>query len=159
MINIKNYTGSIKPVLQLVKKEGDIAVATDTFRLAEIKIPEEYTEVIPDGYYQPSDWGKITTEINKKNTKIDKLVELTSFHKKLDTEDYPDYKQILPKDDQLKEVDWNAIRVNTNFLSELILSIKGKFNEVSLADIKLAHNNQLVYKTDEVTILIMLMMK
>ena len=92
----------IKPELKTVfVKHTDLGityVATDSFRLIEVKIEDESIKsIIPEGFYDLKEWATFAKETQKKNPDADFMLSISPMQNKKDWY-YPKYKQIFPKE-------------------------------------------------------------
>lgn len=162
MIDISKYTckEDIKPILRYVKVENNQAIATDSFRIAIINIPEEYSEVIKDGLYTKEKWKAITKEINQKKPnlfKIEILVKETMLYQP-ELEPYPDFKRIIPSEDEL--INFNAslpgvnIKYFIDFLSDVVICENLRYDNFFWNRIK-QNDKMYVYMKKGITLLLM----
>ena len=161
MKDITNFCANheIKPELSMVyvhKKDGNTyAVATDTFRLIEIKLDEFLNGNIEDGYYSKENWKKMCKAYNKKNQDLQKFSETMKANKAVYGEKdwkYPDYKNIIPAE----TVAFKPVKVNREYFIDFISMITDNFGNVDLDDIKMvSKNNMLYYVSEDIKLLLM----
>lgn len=162
MIDISKYTykEDIKPILKYVKVENNQAVATDSFRIAILDIPENYSEVIKDGLYTKEKWKAITKEINQKKpdlSKIEILVKESMLYQP-ELEPYPDFKRIIPSEDELINFNASLPGVNINyfndFLSDVVISENIRHDNIFWNRIK-QNDKMYVYMKEGIILLLM----
>lgn len=82
---------SIKLEIAHVYKKGNIAVATDSYKLLEIKLEDQFATLLPDGYYTKEEW-KILANDKKKD-----LWERVVLTPRPTLGEYPDYSRVIPE--------------------------------------------------------------
>jgi len=92
----------VKPELKSVfvkhTDKGIIYVATDTFRLIEIKLEnEDIKSILPEGFYNLKQWALLAKETQKKNPDADLMLSIKPMENK-DSWHYPEYANIIPKE-------------------------------------------------------------
>lgn len=141
------------------------AVATDSFRLLEIKITDPYLlEYAPTGYYTQKEWQTLSTLIGKKKRDIQDIQTLLNNIKAHQDNykgyNYPQYKQIIPTTDKLDNITSLVdIKVNGDYFIDFIASIpQDKFFGVQLNDIKIKKDKRMItFIKDNTKALVMLM--
>ena len=160
MIDISKYTSKseIKEILQYVKVEGNKAMATDSFRLAVITLPEPYNEIIQDGFYKADKWKAITKEMNAKVPsllRVQQLVDEAMIHQPDET--YPDVSRVIPNDEELTPFDATQKGINIKYFYEFLSDVAqmvGEKNNLYWKYIQ-QQNNHVVYKDLTTTIILM----
>lgn len=162
LIDITNFSAKndIKPILQYVKvdlyDDKIVYVTTDAFRLVEATCTNGLSFMF-EGYYHWKIWKDIVKEFNKKTPDVNKLKALSLAKTDL-TENYPDYKNIIPI--SIKNVDWDSIVVNQDYFNDMLQLIKTPTNSVSLYKIKISKDNKMLYYYEnDLKILLMLIDK
>lgn len=97
------YYGEIKPELNSIyvkhTESGLIYVATDSFRLIEIKLEsEDIKSIISEGFYSLKDWSILAKETQKKTPEPELMLSIYPEESKKEMT-YPDYDKIIPTDD------------------------------------------------------------
>jgi len=171
MIDISKYVSKNKDkkILTYVyyKKEDwyGVAVATDTFRLGEVKIQNEnIVKILKDGLYSPRSWKEITKILNKKNSgtllDLDKIMDIVKREMAVqpECESYPDYKRIIPPENELVSFD-TTLDVNADYFIDFVKDIGNNddFNIIPWNKIK--QNKQTIIYMDSVTTLLVMSMK
>lgn len=141
------------------RKDGNTyAVATDAFRLVEIKLDEFLnSDNLPTGYYTASNWKIMTKAYNAKKQDLQKFSDTIKanevFYKDMDNV-YPDYEKIIPKPDELTPL--QLIDVDRDYFVEFLqmIDVDG-FKRLKLSEIKSGKNNIIYYKSDNMQILLM----
>ena len=138
----------IKPELKTVfVKHTDLGityVATDSFRLIEVKIEDENIKsIIPEGFYDLKEWATFAKETQKKKPDADFMLNISPMQNK-EYWYYPEYKQIFPK--EVEKQDTSITSCDIHLVSEsfkIIQKITGQnwFNLTrQLQQPKNAHN-------------------
>lgn len=150
----------IKPQLQKVyvyEKDGKkFAVATDTFRLVEWEIKDDFLkEYITPMYYDQKLWKEMCKAYNKKNRDIrafsNALRSNEVINKNFDYQ-YPDYLILL--ENETKDFD-NSVKVNQEYLFDFLnLVPKNKYNTLDFSEIKLT-DKMIVYKDNDIKLILM----
>jgi len=162
MIDISKYTskGPIKPVLNYVyvhKIDGILhAVATDSFRIAQVKVWRLLAEHIQEGFYTPKAWKEITKLLNKDSHSVTlELKELVTREMAVQTdESFPDYQTILPKYEDCEPFKGD-FHINGDYLCELIKSVQDKkFKKFNFNKL-LEYKGMTVYMDEDTVIQIM----
>lgn len=116
------------------------AVATDSFKLAQIPIPDDLTGIIEAGYYSAKAWKEITRQANKINPGYSAIKELVAqemaVRDQRDLGSYPDYMQIMPKAEDLYPADLRETYTLDHLTAFLELMADIKFKTLDLGAIK-----------------------
>lgn len=167
MKNISKFTTKslIKPELTKIyvydSQENRIAVATDSFRLAEVVLPDDIKDLVLPGYYEPKAWDIIVKAYNKTKPDfalISQTVQIQmSLQDNYKTLNYPNYRMIIPADDQLKYFDATGMKLNKRYFSDFLeLIIDPIYENFAFSDIKMDEKGKmLVYKKQNITLLLM----
>lgn len=168
MQDITKFTAKdkIKPELSMVyvhKKDGNkYAVATDAFRLVEIKLDDFLNEMIELGYYSVDNWKKMCKSYNKKNRDLQTFSNLMKANNAIFGDkdwNYPEYSNIFPKEDEL--VIWKSVKTgnlfNKKYFIEFIEMIPEKsFGTLDFNNILLKQEKEMLYyKSDNIKLLLM----
>jgi len=160
----------IKPELAMVyvhTRDGiKYAVATDSYRLAEINlsaIDNMAVEFIKDGYYTAKQWQQIVSISNKK--KIDLyaletlLAGIMAVQDRYKSYKYPDYTQVIPKEDTLETVKLDNIQLNREYFIDMMELIPLDIFDILKMDNfkqkKDAPKTPIIHKSEVITLLIM----
>lgn len=164
MIDISKYTSKdkTKPVLNYVyvhTVDGmKYAVATDLFRIAEVKVWGLLGDMIQEGYYSPKAWKEITKLLNKESHEVaHEIKEIVTREMAVQIEeDFPDYKKIIPAIDDCESFTGD-FSINGDYICELIKSVQNKKNKLfNFLNLK-QHNKKTIYFSDDTIIMIMQM--
>jgi len=167
MIDITKYASKnkLKPILNYVylhidKNGNPAAVATDTFRLAQVGVNiAGLDEVIKLGFYTPEAWKKITKLYNKDDVTLYKeiqiIVEKEMLHQP--EEDYPNYENIIPKYEDMERFKGSFL-INGDYLCDLIKMFQHKKLKTFDFD-KVQENEDLIAYFDEDTTVLIMKMK
>ena len=165
MIDISSYVSKNKEkeVLTYVYvheiEDKKYAVATDSFRLAQVELTKG-SEYIGNGFYTPKAWKEITKLINKDKGEsmldIKHISEKELLHQP-EIEKYPEYTRIIPAISEM-EVFTGKLNVNADYFSEMIKAIKDSFSQIDFNRIS-QNDNLYMFQEYETTILIMKMNK
>lgn len=147
---------NFKPEIEMVyvkEKEGSkYAVATDTFKLIEIKLDEFCSEYIDCGWYSVSKWKGMCKAYNAKKRDIktfESLIQenaLTKEQRKNWT--FPSYENIFPT--EFKEFQANSEFTKEHLIEFIkILPNKDKFNYIDFSKIK--DSGKMIYFENENT--------
>lgn len=128
------------------KKGKTLAVATDSFRLAVVRIPD-FCDWVKEGYYTSKQWKLLMKDKDVGEIKQD--IE------------YPDYEKILTADDKMIPVDMESLGVNTKYLMDMarLMNINSSFKDniyfklISMDDKK----TRLIHKSDDMYVVLMLL--
>lgn len=166
MKNITTFCAKsdIKPLFNkvYVYEEGEdkFAVATDSFRLVDWKIEDEFLkEYIVPGYYNSKNWIEMCRAYNKKNkdliTFANSIKSNTVINEKFD-ETFPDYKKLIPTE----TVDFNGtLSVNKDYFYDFVdLMYIDKFNALNFNEIK-QNDKMLFYESKDIRIILMALKK
>lgn len=174
MKNLLNHIAKnhIKPELNHIyihkDAEAIYAVATDSFRLLEIKLNDTLLiDNLADGYYTAKEWQALCSLVSKKKQDIQAITELCTALKAIQPNrianfTYPDYKQIIPKAENIQDITTLAdLKINADYFIDFIQAIpKDKFQSLYLNDIKLTSDKRMVvFINDNIKALLMLMNK
>jgi len=152
---------TIRPELCHVYVNKGYAVATDSFRLIEIKLDDFCTKKIKNGYYKPDKWQKMYKAYKKKD--IDtfmQIIEENNIYKHLTKHfKYPDYKKIIPKEEDLSEL-YSTFSFNSDYLVDFIRfaqTEKVTRTDVSRIDLsKIKTDGKMIYFGNETTKLLLM---
>lgn len=149
---------TIKPELAHVYVHNGVAVATDSYRLVEIKL-DELCISIPNGYYEPKKWIAMCKAYNKKNQDLYAFMVAvnennipTNIEKRKDY-NYPEYKAIIPQEKDLKPFAGD-MKFTTSFLQDFIEIVSSPNNSINFSNIQ-TDGKMLYYKTDTMKVLLM----
>lgn len=174
-ISIFCSKSTVRPELSMVYVYKDTtqqdklyAVATDSFRLAEVLLPDTINGIpIPQTYYTPKEWSNLCSMVNKKKPDITTIANFLKGKEATKEQykdlNYPSYRTIIPKDDTLTSLDLSTsdIKANKDYLMDFIkLMPSESFNAISLSNIKQEKNkptNPITYKAPDSTITLLLM--
>lgn len=166
MFDISKYTSTnkIKEVLTYVyvhMVDGQkVAVATDTFRIAQVKINGLLAESIECGFYSKKSWKEITKLLNKNTLLVHKeVIDIVKKEMSVQPEeDFPNYLSIIPKEEDCE--DFNGyFSINGDFLCDLIKDVQNKkYKMFDFFNLK-KHERKIIYRDDESIIMIMEMIK
>jgi len=100
-------------------------VATDTFRLIEIKQEiDGLNDIVAPGFYTIPQWKILCKAFQKKDTETIKTI------KPIDTEmNYPDYKRIIPNSIELRTLTKTIIEVDIDYWYDFTKFIKSIFKK------------------------------
>lgn len=162
MKNITKFCAKsdIKPLFTKVyvyEEKGDkFAVATDSFRLVEWKIEDEFSkENITPGYYDVKNWVEMCKSYNKKNkdivTFMNAIKSNSAVNEKFD-EGFPEYKKLIPK--ETTDFD-GTLKVNKEYFFDFVDMMPiGRFLSLDFKEIK--QDNQKIYYKDKDTMIILM---
>jgi len=168
MNDITKYVSNnkVKPILNYVylhidKNGNPTAVATDTFRLAQVGVNLAVLgEIIKLGFYTPEAWKKITKLYNKDDVTVYKeiqiIVEKEMLHQP--EEDYPNYENIIPKYEDMERFKGSFL-INSDYLCDLIKMFQDKKFKTFDFDKVQENENMIAYFDEDTTVLIMKMKK
>lgn len=126
---------SFKEILQWVYKKDNVAVATDSFKLIEIKLDDFCTEHIPNGYYEIDSWKKMCKAYNAKKQDLktfsETIIQNNAIMSKWSDTEYPDYKRVIVGD--FKEMD-----INSSFTKKHLIAFIEMLPELDRQTIKLS---------------------
>jgi hypothetical protein len=150
-------TSNIKPELAHIYVHDGIAVATDSYRLAEIKLDDFCKENIPNGYYEKKKWQAMCKAYNKKTKDITAFMHAiiennAVMQEKSKDYNYPDYKQIIPQENTLTPFT-NDMKFNKVFLSDFMELMQHPLH-VDFSLIK-TNNKMIMYQDNTITLLLM----
>lgn len=166
MKNITTFTNkdSIKPELQMVYVHEingtKYAVATDSFRLAQYKLPEFMQEHMQAGYYQPKAFKELCKAHNKKNPDLRAIESILIQQEALQSQytgyNYPTYEHIMPTEETLiKDFD-SSTRFNIDYFMDFLnLMQVDRFNSISFNDIKQTDSGMTFYVNKDIKLLLM----
>ena len=126
----------LKPALACVLTDGITAVATDSFRLVEIKTiapdadkPSKAPMMLPASILKQIKMGKNDSTIHLSPTTIQTTNATYNLPKLEDPADFPSYQQIFPTDTPLA-----TVMVNAKYLAEICtaLSALDPFAKITL---------------------------
>jgi len=137
MRNITSFLSksTIKSELAHVYVYDGYAVATDGYRLVEIKLNDYCTEHIKDGYYTKEKWVAMSKAYSKKKLNI--IAFMTAIAENKVHEDmrkdykYPDYKILMPKSEDLKPIDTSS-KFETSYIVDFLTMIDSITIDLSL---------------------------
>jgi hypothetical protein len=155
---------NIKPEISMVyvhEIDGlKYAVATDSFRLIQERLPDILQDIVSYGYYQPKAWTEIVKATNKKIPDIGTILDTVAGQEALQMRysgyNYPNYQAIIPKEEALLPFD-PAHTYNMDYLKDFLDIITlDKYNSFSFSYLKMGTNKgMLYYKTDTTLVLLM----
>ncbi len=163
--DMKNITkfcakSDIKPLFTKVyvyEEDGDkFAVATDSFRLIEWKIEDDFAkEYITPGYYNVKNWVEMCKSFNKKNRDVVSFVNAIKSNSVINEnfkEDFPDYKKLIPGE----TINFDGtIQVNKDYFFDFVdMMPSNKFTALDFSEIK-QNNKMLYYSNEDTKILLM----
>jgi len=169
MKNITTFLSknSFKPELGIVyvhEIEGvKYAVATDSFRLVEEKLPILLQEKMPCGYYQAKAYAEIVKEWNKSKQDIIAIVDTiqaqTAIQERYKDYNYPEYRQIIPLQAELVAFD-SLQSFNVDYFKDFLSLMDCKNKHFSFENIKSEKNGRMiVYRNDDITLVLMALNK
>jgi hypothetical protein len=147
---------NIRPELFRVYVHDGVAVATDSYRLAEIKFDVFCKENIPAGYYEPKKWQAMSKAYNKKKRDITAFmhaIQENNLHAE-SREDYiyPDYKQIIPQEKDLTPF-IGGMQFTKQYFNDFMELMRHPLH-VDFSLIK-TNGKMIVYQDDTITLLLM----
>lgn len=114
---------TIKPEIAHVYVYGGYAMATDSFRLIEIKLDEFCTDNTPNGFYTAEKWKKMCKAYNKKEKDLyTYMVAVNENNLNADARKgykFPDHKKVIPNVEDLRPIEEN-MSFNPKYLQEFI---------------------------------------
>lgn len=159
MRDITNFLSKsmIKPELAHVYVQEGYAIATDSFRLIEIKLDDFCTENIASGYYSATKWKTMYKAYTKKTKDIETFMRTiqenalyADTHKDFN---YPSYKNVIPTADKLKDFN-HDVKFNLEYLVDFLEVVAGASEVVDFAKIK-TDGNMAYFENDTVKLLLM----
>lgn len=166
MKNISIYCSKsqIKTELALVYVHLDpdnklVAVATDSYRLAVITIPEDMANWLKPGYYEPKAWETLCKAYNKKTKDIITILNTIAGQEVIQhiykSYNYPTYTAIIPKEEDLLPFTGSKSYNKQYFIDMLKLIPETKYKQINFQDLKETAREMLVYKDNTLTLLLM----
>ncbi len=158
MIDITTFLekNSIKDICRLVYVNNAVAVATDSFKLIEIKLDDHCTENIPNGYYEISAWKKMCKAYNAKKqdlkTFMEEIVNNNTTITKHKDEQYPDYEKIL--NGEFNDLDLNSCFTKKHLITFIEILPEMTYQIVNLSDIK-DNGKMIKFENDEMRVVLM----
>lgn len=164
MKNITTFLSksTIKPELAHVfvnEKDGaKYAVATDSFRLAELTITDDFLkDNLTTGYYTAKQWIELCKAYNKKKRDITAfmhtMLQVNAMQPIIYKDwQYPDYKQIIDRFESTGE------GINQKFNPEYLIDFITLMPQIpyGINTNEIKHNAQMiVYKNESITLLLM----
>jgi DNA polymerase III sliding clamp (beta) subunit (PCNA family) len=148
---------TIKPELMHVYVNDGHAVATDSFRLIEIKLDDFCAENIPSGYYSATKWKTMCKAYAKRDKDIETFMRTVQenaiyadTHKDFN---YPSYKNVIPTADKLS--DFNPdVKFNLDYFVDFLKVVAGTTDVVDFAKIK-TDGNMAYFENDTTKLLLM----
>jgi DNA polymerase III sliding clamp (beta) subunit (PCNA family) len=139
------------------------AVATDSFRLAEIEVADDIQAGLPEGYYSIKEWTTLCSILNKKKIDYEALLSITngikSMQERYNHYTYPEYTAIIPKDEDCETVSLKDICLNKDYFIELLeLITVDQFNILNMHNFKQKKGNitsPIVYRGEGYILLIL----
>jgi len=148
---------TIKPELMHVYVHDGHAVATDAFRLIEIKLDDFCAENIPSGYYNATKWKTMYKAYTKKAKDIETFMRTVQENAVyVDTHkgfNYPSYKNVIPTEDKLKPFHFD-VKFNLDYFVDFIKVVAGTSEVVDFASIK-TDGNMAYFENDTTKLLLM----
>jgi len=141
----EEYKPELSKIYVFKKDNNLFAVTTDSFRLIEIEITDDFlVEYLIEGYYTKKDWSELCKCFNKKkqdlvefNNIITKTKALQDLYKDYN---YPDYEKLLTN--EIKDFD-NTKEYNIKFFTEFISLINCcDFTKLKNIENKLYYSDQ-----------------
>lgn len=155
---------TIKPELAQIfvhMRDGKkYAVATDSWRLAEIEITEGFLfENLPCGYYTPVLWKSISKHAGRRKMDVTGIMQVfeqvKAVQKYYESYTYPEYARVIPSELH----PFKALKVNTEYFSDFLNAI-GKAHIDFNSDISTDKDGKMyVYKDETRTLLLMAVSK
>ena len=167
--NLTNFidTKSVKEDINYIKvlKRDNIlyAVATDSFRLLEVKITDEFLlENLFEGFYSVKEWLELCKNYNFKKINMPAfLLELKKVQAMQENRNfnYPAYEKVIPT--KVEDITSLDFEVNFNYLVDFLDTTKNrKNNAILMNSLKISKDKKMLYyKDDNIVALLMLMTK
>jgi hypothetical protein len=157
-----NINESIHHVYVHEKEGVKYAVATDSFKLIEYKVPERFIKILENGFYSIKKWkalckiskGVLTTDKRKDFLLIveeSKLVEQSHLT-------FPNYNKIVPEVKDLGVFRPDSTLTREHLIAFLNMLPDEKFGRVSFSDIKQTERGKSImtyFKNDDIMVLLM----
>lgn len=162
--NLTNFinTKSVKEDINYIKvlKRDNIlyAVATDSFRLLEVKITDKFLlENLFEGFYSVKEWLELCKNYNFKKINMPAfLLELKKVQAMQENRNfnYPAYEKIIPT--KVEDITSLDFKLNYNYLVDFLEVIKEN-ETIEMNKIKITQNKRMLYyKNNDIVVLLML---
>jgi hypothetical protein len=155
---------TIKPELSMVYVHelngSKYAVATDSYRLAQYKLPDFLQEHMQTGYYQPQAWKDLCKAYNKKNKDLRAiesiLIQQDALQSQYNEYNYPEYQNIIPTEATiLRDFNPNTDFNRDYFIDFINLINVDKYKAISFNDIKQNERGLTYYANEDIKLLLM----